>query len=123
MSLRDQRRLYMLWINPPTDLHYTGKSHTFLAAHETYLKESENLLLLFSIYVSFLKQQEVWNESISWSDMPGIQREGSYQRTCLWALSSLAAALDSPQAKSNYTVCWNVFAIYAMLSPLMERET
>lgn len=33
------------------------------------LKESENLLLIFSIHITFLKQQEVWNKSIAWSDM------------------------------------------------------
>lgn len=33
------------------------------------LKESENLLLVFSVHVTFLKQQEVWNKSIAWSDM------------------------------------------------------
>ena len=33
------------------------------------LKEGENLLLVFSIHITFLKQQEVWNKSIAWSNM------------------------------------------------------
>lgn len=32
-------------------------------------KERKNFLLTFSIHISFLKQQEVWNKSIAWSDM------------------------------------------------------
>lgn len=33
------------------------------------LKESENLLLVFSIHITFLKQWEAWNKSIAWSNM------------------------------------------------------
>lgn len=33
------------------------------------LEESVNLLLVFSIHITFLKQQEVWNKSIAWSNM------------------------------------------------------
>jgi len=33
------------------------------------LKESENIMLIFSINIAFLKQQEVWNKSMAWSDM------------------------------------------------------
>lgn len=42
-----------------------------------YLKECENLLLVLSIHITLLKQQEVWHKSIAWSNMPGIQKEGS----------------------------------------------
>lgn len=40
----------------------------------TYLQESENLLLILSVHVTLLKQQEIWNKSIAWSDMPETQR-------------------------------------------------
>lgn len=39
-----------------------------------YLKECENLLLILSIHIALLKQQEVWNKSIARSNMPGIQK-------------------------------------------------
>lgn len=51
--------------------------HTLSRQTVTYLKESENLLLVSSVHITFLKQQEVWDKSIAWSNMPGIQKEGS----------------------------------------------
>lgn len=61
----------------------------------TYLKESENLLLVFSIHISFLKQREVWNKSIAWSDMPGIQRGQLISGHASERLVARAAALHS----------------------------
>lgn len=48
-----------------------------------YLQVCEDLLLVLSIHIAFLKQLEVWNESIARSNMPGNQTEGFNQWTCL----------------------------------------
>lgn len=42
-----------------------------------YLKEGVNSLFILSIHVVLRKQLKVWHESFAWSNIPGIQGEGS----------------------------------------------
>lgn len=41
----------------------------------SYLQESKKLLLIFPVHIILLKQHEVWDKSIAWSNVPGIQKK------------------------------------------------